>query len=67
MWFQKKRGCTYMIFVIWQLIEKPWEHKTKTFFSFIDLKKAYDSVPRTAVWLALEKLGFSQQTITLIK
>ena len=53
--------------VIRQLIEKSWEHKTKNFFSFIDLKKAYDSVPRTAMWLALEKLGVPQQTITLIR
>ena len=46
--FRKGRGCTDMIFVVRQLVEKSWEHNSKAFFSFIDLKKAYDSVPREA-------------------
>ena len=54
--FRKCRGCTDMIFVVCQLVEKSWEHQTKSFFMFIDLKKAYDSVPRRALWMALKKL-----------
>ena len=50
-----------------QLIEKSWEHKTKLFVTFIDLRKAYDSVPRAALWAALGKLGVPGHTITLIK
>ena len=46
-----------MIFTVRQLMEKSWEHRTKTFIIFIDLKKAYDSVPRAALWIALKKLG----------
>ena len=37
--FRKGRGCMDMIFIFF-----------KQFFLFIDLKKAYDSVPRTAMW-----------------
>ena len=33
---------------------------------FIDLKKAYNSVPRNAMWLALEKLCVLEDTIDLI-
>ena len=44
--FRKGRGCSDMIFAIRQLVEKSWEHRTKAFFLFIDLRKAYDSVPR---------------------
>ena len=65
--FRKGRGCADMIFTVRQLVEKSWEHKTKTFFMFIDLKKAYDSMPRAALWVALKKLGVPQQTITLIQ
>ena len=56
-----------MIFVIHQLVEKSWEHRAKAFFTFIDLKKAYDSVPREALWMALAKLGVPEETIQVIK
>ena len=35
-----------MIFTLHQLVKKSWEHCSKVFLTFIDLKKAYDSVPR---------------------
>ena len=34
---------------------------------FIDLKKAYDSVPRAALWQALGKLGVPGSLIELIR
>ena len=36
-------------------------------FLFIDLRKAYDSVPREALWLALVKLGVPESTIQLVR
>jgi len=67
--FQKGRGCVNMIFVVRQLIEKSWEHKSKVFFTFIDLKKAYDSIPiaRQALWIALRKLGVPESSVQLIR
>ena len=56
-----------MIFTIRQLVEKSWEHTAKSFFTFIDLKKAYDSVPREALWIALQKLGVPTETVQLIR
>ena len=53
--FRKGRGCTDMIFVARQLTEKTLEHGDSLFLLFIDLKKAYDSVPRDALWMILEK------------
>ena len=64
--FREGRSCTDMIFTIQQLVEKSWEHTAKSFFTFIDLKKAYDSVPREAMWLALKKLGLPDETVQLI-
>ena len=55
-----------MIFTVRHLVEKSWEHRAKSFLVFIDLKKAYDSVPREALWLALSKLGVPQPMIKLI-
>ncbi len=42
-----------MIFVIRQLVEKAVEHQAVQHFVFVDLKKAYDSVPREAMWIVL--------------
>ena len=47
--------CADMIFTVRQLVEKSWEHCSKVFLTFIDLKRAYDSVPREALWMALRK------------
>ena len=43
--FRRGRSCSDMIFSVRQMIEKTIEHQAKSFFIFIDLKKAYDSVP----------------------
>ena len=56
-----------MIFVVRQLVEKSWEHKSKAFFTFVDFKKAYDLVSREAIWLTLNKLGVPHRFVELIK
>ena len=56
-----------MVFTVRQLIEKANEHKVKIFFMFIDLRKAYNSVPHEALWVALSKLGVPDTLIELIQ
>ena len=65
--FRKGRSCTDMIFTVHQIIEKSQEHRSKAFITCIDLKKACDSVPRKALWLALGKLGVPERTVSLIR
>ena len=65
--FRRDRGCSDMIYTVRQLVEKSWEHRSKAFLLFIDLKKAYDSVPCEAMWIALGKLGVPQPVINLIQ
>ena len=65
--FRKGRGCSDMSFVIRQLVEKSMEHRLKQFLVFVDLKKAYDSVPRAVLWLALERLGVPASVVELVK
>ena len=55
--FRSGRGSVDMIFCVCQLGEKAIEHNTKLFLLFVDLCKAYDSVPRAALWCALQKYG----------
>ena len=65
--FRCNRGCIDMIFCVHQLIEKTTEHDTKAFILFVDLKKAYDSVPRAAMWLILAKYAVPDVVICLIR
>ena len=64
--FRRGRGCTDMIFMVRQLAEKTIEHQTKQYLIFVDLHKAYDSVPREALWIALRKLGVLDVIVDII-
>ena len=64
--FRSCRSCTDQIFTASQVIEKLNEHRTNAFLIFIDLRKAYDSVPRAALWQCLRKLGIPSSLVQLI-
>ena len=65
--FRKGRGCTDMIFVARQLVEKCHEHNDALFALFVDLRKAYDSVPRSALWSVLERYGVPPTMLSIIR
>ena len=65
--FRCNCGCNDMIFCVRQLIEKAVEHNTKAFLLFVDLRKAYDSVPREAMWMILSKYGIPERLISIIR
>ena len=67
MWIQKGRGCVDIIFAARQLIEKTREYDDVLFMLFVDLKKAYDSVPRRALWKVLEKCGVPPRMLRVVK
>ena len=56
-----------MIFVAQKLLEKTVEHQSQLYAVSVDLKKAYDSIPRLALWHVLEKLGVPPTMLSLIK
>jgi hypothetical protein len=55
------------IFLIRQLMERCREQKKDLHMIFIDMKKAYDKVPRNVMWWTLQKHKLSSKYITLIK
>ena len=65
--FRKGRGCSDMLFVLRQLMEKSVEHRTKQFSIVVDLKKVYDSVPRAALWRGLQKLGVPDGIVQFVR
>ena len=56
-----------MIFVARQLVEKAREHGESLYVLFVDLRKAYDSVPRQALWKILEKYGVPEKILNVVK
>ena len=54
-----------MVFTV-RLVEKSREHKVKLFVTFVDLK-AYDSVPREAMWKVLRRLGVPEVMVNIIQ
>ena len=65
--FRRNRGTTDMIFSIRQLMEKAWEYNQKLYMIFIDLQKAFDSVPRKRLWNCLLEYGINGQLLKAIK
>ena len=65
--FRRGRGCVDMIFCARQMIEKAVEGNTKIFMLFIDLQKAYDSVPCQALWHVLESYGIPKSMLQIIR
>ena len=65
--FRSGRGCVDLIFSARQLLEKTIEHQSKLFMLFVDLRKAYDSVPRCALWKILEQYGVPEVMIGLLR
>ena len=65
--FCKGRGCIDMVFCARQLFEKSIEDDCSLYVLFVDLKKAYDSIPRAALWQVLKKLGVPPTMLSVIR
>ena len=64
--FMAGRCTTGDIFVIRQLQEKYLEKKLKLYHIFVDLKKAFDKVPRPAIGWALCRQRVPESLIDLV-
>ena len=56
-----------MVFSCRQLVEKVIEHNSKAYLLFIDLTKAYDSVPRELLWKLLAKYGVPEKMLRVLR
>lgn len=52
--YRPGRGTTDLIFALRMLVEKAWEWNVEEHMVFLDLKKAFDRVPRNKLWRVLE-------------
>ena len=61
------RSTTEAIFLIRQVMERFREQKKHLHLVFIDLKKAYDKIPRNVMLWSLDKYKVPSKYVTLIK
>jgi len=65
--FRKGRSCMDCIFSASQIIEKHTECNITTYISFIDFKKAFDSVDRDKLWTTMLSKEIPTHLITIIQ
>ena len=65
--FKSNHCTTDAIFILKYLIEKQLNDKKKLYCAFIDLKKAFDSVSRTALWYKIIKSGLDGKLLSIIR
>ena len=65
--YRAGRSCIESIFCLTQMIEKKKATNRELHLLFIDLTKAYDSVPLNKLWEALQKSTINTRLIEAIK
>ena len=63
----KGRGGMDAIFALKQVLSKRRQHQQDTWSAFVDLKKAYPSVPRHVLFRVLQKFGVPAHFIQVLK
>ena len=61
------RGTVDAIFIVHQIIEKAKERKVNLRFNFIDLKSAFDTIWRKALWKMLAHIGINKKIIKILE
>ena len=64
--FRYFRGTIDGAFTVINALRKRQEHNLQSFVAFIDLIKAFDSVPRAALWKVLLKFGFPRHFVRIL-
>ena len=65
--FMSGRGTTDAICIVRQLQEKHLTANKPLYMALVDLKKAFDRVPRDVIWWAIRKLGIDKWLVRLVQ
>jgi hypothetical protein len=65
--FRMKRRGEDNMFVVREVIERLKKDGKKGYFAFLDIEKAYDRVDREVLYRVLERCGFSEKIVRIVK
>lgn len=66
--YRKGRSTSDLLFSLRIVLEKSWEFNKTVYIAFLDLRKAFDSVPRARLWRMLgEEYGVEERLRRAIK
>ena len=65
--FRRGKSCTEQIHILRRIIEQFHQKNIPTVMTFIDFKKAFDSVNREAMWKILRSYGIPVKIVNIIK
>ncbi|KAH7978414.1 hypothetical protein HPB49_005476 [Dermacentor silvarum] len=65
--FRPNRRTSDHIFTLTQALEMKNKEKSTLYLAFLDMEKAYDSVPHSRLWQKLQGIGLESKGIDLLK
>ena len=65
--FRPGRGCIDQIFTLRQLLEQRHIYRRPTVLLFLDIRAAFDSVDRNALWQCLCRFGVPEKYVSILE
>ena len=65
--FRKRRGTSYVRYVLRQMVEKIMEVEGSMALGFVDLEKAFDTVPREMLMATLRWMGVPEAAVMMVE
>lgn len=65
--FRRNYSTVDHIFTLYACVEKQLSQPSKLYVAFVDFRKAYDSIKRSLLWVALKNVGIKGKMLTLLQ